>query len=324
VSPLSLFDEPLPLRERLAPALKNLAGEGVFLGTSSWKYEGWIGQIYSESRYRVRGRFSQRAFAETCLAEYAETFPVVCGDFSFYQFPTEQFWAKLFSSAPASLRFALKVPEDITVKTFPQHARYGPRAGEENPGFLDAFMLEEMFLVPLAPYRDRVALLIFEFGSFPRGLFDDAAGFAEPLDAFLAALPDGFRYAVEVRNQAFLAADYFDTLRGRGVAHVFNAWSRMPELGAQTALDAAYTADFTVTRALLRQGRTYEQAVAYFQPYREIRDPNPEARKAIGGLIARARARRQPAYIFVNNRLEGNAPLTIDALIEEVDLPHPE
>ncbi len=318
MSNLSLFDEPMPLRERLAPALRKLAAADVFIGTSSWKYEGWIGQIYSDSRYRVRGRFSERAFAETCLAEYAETFPIVCGDFSFYQFPTAQFWAKLFSSAPPTLRFALKVPEEITVKAFPPHARYGARAGQENPAFLDARMFVEMFLAPLEPYRDRVAALIFEFGTLPRGVFADPAEFAAALDGFFAALPGGFRYAAEIRNPGFLAPEYFDALRARGVAHVFSAWARMPELAAQAAIDAAHTADFTVVRALLRQGRSYEQAVQYFQPYREIRDPNPAAREAIRGLIAHARRTRKPAYIFVNNRLEGNAPLTIDAIIEEI------
>jgi len=36
---------------------------------------------------------------------YAETFPIVGGDFSFYQFPSDAFWSKLFASALAALRF---------------------------------------------------------------------------------------------------------------------------------------------------------------------------------------------------------------------------
>src|SRR5688572_20897509 len=108
---LPLFDEPSGFdRARLANTLSNLAREGVMIGTSSWKYEGWIGQIYSREPYMVRGRFSQKRFEQQCLAEYAQTFPVVCGDFSFYQFPSEDFWAKLFASAPPSLQFAFKVP----------------------------------------------------------------------------------------------------------------------------------------------------------------------------------------------------------------------
>jgi hypothetical protein len=39
----------------------------------------------------------------------ADTSPAVGGDFSFYQFPTDAFWAKLFASAPASLKSGIKV-----------------------------------------------------------------------------------------------------------------------------------------------------------------------------------------------------------------------
>jgi hypothetical protein len=47
-----------------------------------------------------------------------------------------------------------------------------------------------------------------------------------------------------------------------------------------------------------------------------VQDPNPETRDALRLLIARARERHQPSYIFVNNRLEGNAPETIEAITD--------
>ena len=75
-------DETPPLAARLAPRLRLLAQEGLYFGTSSWKYEGWLGSIYQESRYRTRGKLSKKKFDEGCLAEYAETFPTVCGEHS--------------------------------------------------------------------------------------------------------------------------------------------------------------------------------------------------------------------------------------------------
>ena len=87
-------------------------------------------------------------------------------------------------------------------------------------------------------------------------------------------------------------------------------------LAAQIALPGAFTAEFTVVRALLRHGRVYEKAVEAFAPYKQIQDPNPEAREAMKTLIARAESGRQGAYIFVNNRFEGNAPSTIEAIID--------
>jgi uncharacterized protein YecE (DUF72 family) len=313
----SLFDEPQEFdRARLRSRLAALAAENIFIGTSSWKYEGWLDQIYSRNRYLTRGRFSQKRFNDECLAEYAETFPIVCGDFSFYQFPSPDYWRKLFSSAPPPLQFAFKVPEDVTVKQFPRHPRYGPRAGDDNASFLNAELFETGFLDPLAPYRPRVATLIFEFGTFPKYCYGDAGAFLQDLDPFLAALPRTFRYAVEIRNPEFLSPEYFACLHSHGIAHVFNAWTRMPEIGRQMHLHQAYTGDFTVARALLRRGRPYEEAVAKFTPYAHVQEPNPETRDALRLLIARARGRHEPSYIFVNNRLEGNAPQTIEAVTD--------
>lgn len=315
---LPLFDDPPSFdRHALAARLRGLAGEGVWIGTSSWKYEGWCGQIYSRDRYASRGRFSQKRFEAECLSEYAETFPIVCGDFSFYQFPTPQFWERLFRSAGSNLNFTLKVPEDVTVKEFPTHPRYGPRAGMENPNFLSAELFRTAFTDVLADYRGRIPLMIFEFGTFSRRLFDDVGGFLEVLDPFLGALPPGFRYAVETRNAEFLVPEYFSCLRNHGVAHVFNAWSRMPELKEQIGLPGAFTADFTVTRALLRRGRAYEEAVKSFSPYDHIQDENPAARASLRELIRQAREKRHTAYIFVNNRLEGNAPVTIESIVND-------
>jgi uncharacterized protein YecE (DUF72 family) len=312
---LELFDdEKPPQAARLAPMLRTLAGQGIYFGTSSWKYEGWLGSIYTPERYSSRGRFSRAKFETGCLAEYAGTFPVVGGDFSFYQFPTPAYWQRLFGESPQSLRFGFKVPEGITVATWPGHARYGARAGNVNESFLDAAAFERGFARPLRRYHDRVAALIFEFGTFPKTVFKNGAAFCARLDAFLTGLPSGFPYAVEIRNPEYLAPDYFAMLANRGVAHVFNAWTRMPEIGRQAVLPGAFTAGFTVVRALLRRGRTYEQAVQQFEPYREIQDPDPPTRAGLAQIAKTARGAGKAAFIFVNNRLEGNAPTTIEAV----------
>ena len=312
---LPLFGEPeLKARSPLAARLKELAREGIFLGTSSWKYEGWLGGVYTPERYLTRGRFSKKKFETECLAEYAETFPAVCGDFSFYQFPSADYWARLFGGAPRTLRFGFKVPEEVTVKTWPSHARYGARGGRENDSFLDADLLDRAFLRQLEPYRDQVGVLILEFGAFSRKQYEGVETFAADLSRFLASLPEGWRYCVEVRNREFFVPEYFDTLRQFNVAHVFNSWTRTPEIERQVQLEEAYTADFIVARALLRHGRSYEQAVRTFEPYKEVQEPNPGARDALRRLIDRARRRNQLAFLFVNNRLEGNAPGTIQAV----------
>jgi uncharacterized protein YecE (DUF72 family) len=315
---LPLFDDPSPQfdRARFAEDLRKLADENVFLGGSSWKYEGWLGQIYTPQRYYSRGKFSQKLFEQKCLAEYGETFPIVCGDFSFYQFPTPEFWTKLFETAPPNLKFALKVPEEITCKTYPKHPRYGPKSGLPNPNFLSAEMFDEAFLQVLTPFKDRIAVFVFEFGTFSKKSYPEPQDFFRDLDDFLRRLPKGWRYSVEIRNDDYLDARYFDVLTRHGVAHVFTSWNRMPPLYKQIEIADAFTTSFTVARGLLRAGRTYEEAVDAFAPYDRIQDPNPRTREAVRQLISRARRKREPAYLFINNRLEGNAPMTIRAILD--------
>ena len=314
--PLFPEDAGLELKERLQVKLRALAAQKIFLGASSWKYPGWLGQIYTPDRYYVRGRFSKPRFERECLAEYAETFPIVCGDFAFYQFPSRDFWKKLFDRAPEQLQFAFKVPEEITVHTFPEHSRYGARAALPNPTFLNRELFLAEFIDLLTPYASRIALLIFEFGASNGRIFAPLE-FAGRLSEFFSALPPAFRYAVEIRNPELFDPAYLAALHRNGIAHVFNAWSKMPLLSVQLQQPAAFTTNFTAARALLRQGRKYEQAVRLFAPYCETQDVNQEVRDALLNLLLRAKSRAEPTYIFVNNRLEGNAPNTIYALVEE-------
>ncbi|MCU1328059.1 MAG: hypothetical protein JWN34_3429 [Bryobacterales bacterium] len=307
------MNEPLaPERELLQERLRTLAARHIYLGGSSWKYEGWLGQIYSPHRYQTRGRFSKKLFEETCLQEYAEVFPAVCGDFSFYQFPADAFWAKLFRQVPETFRWGFKVPEQITVHTWPTHPRYGALAGLKNETFLDIELLAEGLLRPLAPYHRQTGVLICEFGT----MACPAEEFLPKLDDFLTELPAGFRYAVEIRNPDFLQPRYFDTLRAHKVPHVFNAWARMPEIREQMAMPGSMTSDMIVSRALLKAGRPYEEAVRLFAPYTKVQEVNEPVRRAVRELIDIAMVDDIPAFIFVNNRLEGNSPATMVSITD--------
>jgi uncharacterized protein YecE (DUF72 family) len=319
----SLFPNPPtdlpPQASRLAPKLRGLADRRVYFGTSSWKYEGWLGTIYNGDRYQTRGKLSKAKFEQDCLAEYAKTFPTVCGDLTFYQFPSVQYWAKLFDATPKHFIFGFKVPEDITVETWPKHARYGKRAGLANEHFLNAQALEQFFTSRLKPYGKQVGPLIFEFGTFNKKTFPTPADFLTALDPFLKSLPEGLRYAIEIRNEEYLTPDYLSVLASHNVAHALNAWTRMPTLDHQAQLPGILTADFTVVRALLRKYRPYEKAVETFEPYDRIQEVNEGARDGMRLIAQRAMHERKDAFLFVNNRLEGNAPSTIEAVLERLD-----
>ena len=75
----------------------------------------------------------------------------------------------------------------------------------------------------------------------------------------------------------------------------------------------------TAARFLLKPGRKYEEAVKTFQPYESVKAVNDDARAAGAKLIAKGKtsARRSKTFIHVNNRLEGNALETIDAMLTD-------
>jgi uncharacterized protein YecE (DUF72 family) len=308
-----------PEIEQLRADLTELAARGIYVGTSSWKYPGWIGQLYDESRYLWRGKLSESRFNKTCLEEYAAVFKAVCVDAGYYRFPTEKGIENLASQVPEDFRFSFKVTDEITIQKFTNLPRHGSRAGAVNENFLNADLFAGAFLSPLRQIRDRVGLIIFEFSRFYPNQFERGGDFVEQLDPFLAQLPKDWQYGIEIRNSSFLHPDYFAALRKHGVAHVFNNWTRMPPVSEQIATDGAFTADHFGARFLLTPGRNYQQAVDTFQPYNETKQIDTDARSAGTDLMARQPKGR--SHLFVNNRLEGNAIKTITAMIEGLKSP---
>ncbi len=100
---------------------------------------------------------------------------------------------------------------------------------------------------------------------------------------------------------------------------MFNSWDAMPPVDEQMALPGSRTnPELVAARFLLKPGRKYEQAVKAFEPYDSIKEENPEARAAGRALIAEGQAAgpKRKTFVFVNNRLEGNAISTIAAMTE--------
>jgi len=119
-----------------------------------------------------------------------------------------------------------------------------------------------------------------------------------------------------------LASEYFGCLARHSVTHIFNSWDAMPPVSEQMAMPGSRTnPKLCAARFLLKPGRKYEEAVKTFQPYDKVKEPNLEAREAGKTLIAEGKTAGQgrETFIYVNNRLEGNALETMDAMIEEAD-----
>jgi uncharacterized protein YecE (DUF72 family) len=160
---------------------------------------------------------------------------------------------------------------------------------------------------------------MFEFSRFWPTDYEHGRDFIADLDRFLGELPKGWPYGVEMRNRNWLKPEYFECLARHGVGHVFNSWEAMPPVGEQMALPGSRTnPDLVAARFLLKPGRKYEQAVKAFEPYDSVKEENPEARAAGKALIAEGKAAgpKHRTFIYVNNRLEGNAISTIAAMMQ--------
>lgn len=316
---LSLFDNaasPADVSgyvQRNKERIRRWASRGVLLGTSSWKYPGWKGLVYN------RAYPSKKAFEQECLAEYSELFPTVCADFALYDFPRAEKMQAIHDQTTDDFKLSLKVTDRITIRRYPNIPRYGPLAGKDNPDFLNVELFEDAFLKPVEALRKKRGVIIFEFSTFHPNSGVTGDKFVEMIQQFLLRLPKTFEYAVEIRNAEFLNRQYLKSLESHGVAHVLNNWTRMPPILEQIQIAGVLTAKFSVARALLKPGRTYEQAVELFQPYDTIKEENPELRLGLVEAIRKCVTEGRTLYAYVNNRAEGNSPKTIEGILDMLE-----
>ena len=109
----------------------------VRLGTSTWTYEGWQGQVYKR-------QYAKTSFARYCLGEYCRylyqgepLFRTVGNDSTFYRPATTNQLKRYLTQIPDDFEMCCKVWEEITIPTYATHGRYGTKAGKPNPRFLD-------------------------------------------------------------------------------------------------------------------------------------------------------------------------------------------
>ena len=311
------MDEPeLPLGFPVTPDTSPAISDLIRFGTSTWTYEGWQGQVYKRA-------YSKTSFARECLGEFCQylykgqpLFRTVGNDSTFYRPPSANQLTRYLTQIPEDFEMCFKVWEELTIPTYAKHARYGPRAGQMNPNFLNAEAFNKLVV---QPYRDaqfgpHTGPFLFEFQRHGMG----ADEFLGKLDVFFSKLPTDFSYSVEIRNAGLLGQRYHDMLKARGVAHVYNHWSFMPPLAEQHQRMGAFTAPFTVLRLLTPLKMTYEAAKKRAEPYNKIVGELPEMRAEAVALMKDAINQKIRAYVLVNNRSEGNAPLTVQALVDRL------
>jgi uncharacterized protein YecE (DUF72 family) len=284
---------------------------GVYLGGSTWSFPGWAGLVYDRT-------YPPSKLAREGLAAYARhpLLRAVGVDRTHYA-PVEAVeLAEYREAVPEDFRFLVKAHEACTLARFPDHARYGIQRGQENTLFLDPKYAADQVV---APFVEGIGAgggaLLFQFA--PQSL-GTPTRFAERLQAFLAALPRGPVYAVELRNRELITAEYGEALASVGACHCHNVHPRMPDVRAQARLAGTDRGPMTLIRWLLGPGMTYEEAGRRYAPFNRMVAPDPANRRAVADLACAALAVGRPFLCTINNNAEGCAPLSVVELAREI------
>lgn len=309
---MDLFQDPLPPPD---PALVQLAAAippHVRFGTSSWTFEGWKDLVYRK-RYPTK-----QAFVRQSLREYAAhpLFATVGVDRSFYAPLGREEWEAQAAQLPPGFRVCSKVWSELTTRVFPRHERYGDRAGQPNPFFLDPPRFIETVLVPmLEGLGAHAGPLIFEVTPSPS--VTEPRAFATAIDRFLRAVPREAHVAFELREPALFTDAYLAALRRHPHAsHVLNLHTRMPTVREQLER-GGLVAETCVCRLMLPPGKRYAEMKEAYAPFDRIAAPLPEMREDVLALIEACRGAAE-LFVLVNNKVEGSSPLTVRALVEAI------
>jgi uncharacterized protein YecE (DUF72 family) len=295
----------------------------LHFGTSSWSFPGWENIVW-------RGHHEGDELARSGLRAYAQhpLLRTVSIDRSYYgplRAHEIDAYAKQLDEAAAltpalpPFRVVSKVWEEITTAVFPRHPRYGARAGEKNPTFLDPSRFLDEVLAPYVPHARHFGPFVFELTPMPKGTFDDAT-LARRVASFLSALPESFSWACELRNEELLTARWFDVLRAHRTAHVFTYWTAMPSLRVQLARHGPLTGSpFVIARLMLPPFTRYADKKAEYAPFDRLVTPQPEMQDDVLLLLRAAlEANAKAVFVLANNKAEGSAPLTVKSLAARV------
>ncbi len=286
----------------------------IYLGTSSWAFEGWRGLVYAPNAPKTKlSRHGLAAYAQHPLLRaigldrtyYA---PISAADFAAYA-----------EMVPDNFRFLVKAHERCTFAVFRGSGRYAQRQGETNELFLEPGYATDQVVGPCVEgLQEKAGPLLFQFPPLSMSEVGGPQRFAERLHTFLDALPRGPLYAVELRNRELFTSAYVDALVASGAVHCFNVHPTMPPIDEQHRLAHGATSAALVVRWMLHPGQRYEAARRRYEPFNQLVDEDPESRQAIAQLCLEMASITRPAVVIANNKAEGSSPLTIQKLAESL------
>lgn len=264
----------------------------ILIGCCTWSYADWEGPLFPEG-----------LSTSEYLGYYADRFPIVEVDSTFYGLPSPgavRGWAR---RTPEHFRFALKVPQVIT------HQKRLRNCAEDVERFVDAALL-------LGP---KLHSGLLQMGYFNREAFASFEEFLPILDEFLAAWPhDKVPLAVETRNPRWVVPEFAEALRKHGAALTLTAQKWMPTPAKIVAVMDPVTAPFSFVR--LMGDREYIERVTTTWN-RVVLDRSAELDETAS--VIRSVAERVPVVVFVSNHFAGCAPETVRQLRRILGQPDP-
>jgi len=249
-------------------------GKGrLLLGTQGFAFDDWVGPFYPAGTPKT-----------AYLEQYARHFATVEIDSTFYGSPRAQVVQGWRERTPDGFRFAAKFPKLITHDKKLEGAQG------------DA----EAFVGTMQALGDKLAVLTLQFA------YDFTPEKRDELEAFLAALPKGPRYAVELRNRGWLNPELGERLSQHNVALVLQDLHYMPKLDW-------ITADFTVIRWL---GRRQD-----IQAFDRIQIDRTAVLEKWAARVSRFLDEGVDVYGYFNNHFAGHSPASARQFAEMLGYP---
>jgi uncharacterized protein YecE (DUF72 family) len=309
----------------------------IFMGTTSDRYAGWLGQIYTRERYSGRitrrtnvvggKKFIAEVLPVDSVEEYFDHFRVLEIDYTFYRLLTEpdgtptQNYHVLRQYArylQAGDRVILKVPQVICAQKLRRGKEYAP-----NRDFLNAGLFIRQFYEPaLEVLGKALAGLIFEqeYQKAQDKLPEDQV--AGLLDGFFEAVPRDSRYHVELRTESYLTPSVFEVFKKHGVGQVLSHWTWLPPLRRQFAKagnEIFNSGREQLIRLVTPLQMRYEEAYAKAQPFDKLVAGmlQPKMIEETVQLLVLGIEKGVKVHVLTNNRSGGNAPLIAQMIAEE-------
>lgn len=270
----------------------NFSKNPILIGCSGWSYADWEGPFYPEGM----------ASADY-LGWYADRFPIVEVDSTFYAIPTKGSVDGWRRKTPDGFRFALKVPQVIT------HQKQLKGCEAE----VDAFV------AAIRPLGEKLNSALLQLGYFNRGAFGSLDDFLGVLDPFLARWPHAeVPLAVEVRNPRWVGPELAEVLRDHQTALTLTEQGWMPSPAKVATMLDPVTGPLGFVR-LLGDREAIEKITTRWD--KVVVDRSADLEGTAG--VIHSMAEKVPVVVFVNNHYAGHSPSTAKQLRDRLGIADP-